>query len=691
MVPDRTLMLILGMVGLMFLAAISAIALRRLRFPYTIGLVLVGLILGAVAVRVPALAPLRHLQLTPNLILYVLLPTLLFDAAVNMESRLLFQNITPVMVMAAPGLIVATAITGALVAALTPLTLGPAMLFGALISTTDPVAAIALFKEIGAPRRLTMLVDGESLFNDATAIVAFQVVLGVIAGGAWSAVVLAKAGLSFVAVFLGGTLVGAVIGYLMVFAIRLAGDDPLIQIALTTVVAYAAFIAANYFLQISGVMAVVGAGLVIGWYGSTRFSPEVRQYLRQFWSFASFAANSFIFLLLGLTETFLMRDYRKEVPLSGYILAAVFAILAARAVVVLGLCPLLNRMRGAERIDLRNQAVMIWGGLRGALPIGLAISLPPDFPGRSLIVELTLGVVLFSLLVQGTTMRPLIRGLGLARLSIPDRLARLQAVRVSKQEALRRVEEMNGRWDFLPPVLEAVRQTYAGDIASADRNLADLRRASEAEQEARHNMLWSEVITLTHTVFRMLFERGFLSEALLREFENGLEILRDGAERGRLALERLADRPMGARLRRLSAHALEHDAPRTRLFRRCEAKAFQTAFELNVAMVVAANRVLESLDRLAGLCGAEAGDVDECRRFHEDQRRQAVDRLKDMGKRFPGMMRQVQERTLRRAALDAERDAVGEMVRAGGISERLAADLQGEIQQALKGVAGDAS
>ena len=683
------LMIIMATVGLMFLAAISAIALRRLRFPYTIGLVLVGIVLGALAVRVPALAPIRHLQLSPNLIFYVLLPTLLFDAAVNMDSRLLMKNITPVMTMAVPGLIVATLITGALVAALTPLTLGPAMLFGALISTTDPVAAIALFKEIGAPHRLTMLVDGESLLNDATAIVAFQVVLGVIAGGAWSAMVLVQAGMSFMTVFVGGALLGAVVGYLMVLAIRLAGDDPLIQIALTTVVAYAAFIATNYFLEISGVMAVVGAGLVIGWYGSTRFTPEVREYLRQFWSFASFAANSFIFLLLGLTETFLMRDYRHEGPVFLHILAAVFAIIVARAVAVFGLCPLLNRMRGAERIDLRNQAVMIWGGLRGALPIGLAVSLAPDFPGRSTIIELTLGVVLFSLLVQGTTMRPLIRRLGLDRMSFSDRLNRLQAVRVSKQAALQRIEDMNTRWGFLPPVLDAIHRKYGDDIGSADRALAELPRETGQEQNARHNMLWSEIITLTNQVFRTLYERGFLSELLLREFENGLELLKDSAERGRIPKELLADLPMGARLKRLSTDALEHVAPRSRLFRRSRAQVFEAGFERNVAMVIAGNKVLESLDRFAKLCDADAGDVAECRRFHEEQRQEAIVRLKDMGKRFPEIMRRVQERTLRRAALDAEKDAVREMVRTGGISDRLASDLQGEIQQALTAVAGE--
>ena len=279
---------VVGIIGLLLIAAAAAIGLKRARLPYTVGLVLVGLVLGVVAPRFPALEPFQRLELSPDLILFVFLPTLIFESAFNLDSRLLARNLAPVLALAAPGLLLSTAIVGGMVAWLTPLDLGPALVFGALISATDPVAVIALFKEVGAPKRLVILVEGESLFNDATAIVLFGIILGVVTGGGFSAAVVGNGILEFLFVFIGGLVVGAAIGYVMIRSIALARDEPLVEVALSTVVAYAAFIAADHYLGVSGVMATVGAGVVVGTMGSTRFAPDLRMYLHQFWEYAAY-------------------------------------------------------------------------------------------------------------------------------------------------------------------------------------------------------------------------------------------------------------------------------------------------------------------------------------------------------------------------------------------------------------------
>ena len=175
---------IIYFVFLLFIAALSAILFKRVKFPYTIGLVIIGIFLNYLSTVIPVLAPIRNIRLTPDVILYILLPTLIFAASFNIDSRMLMKNIVPVMVLAAPGLVISTVVTGFLVAWFTPLSLGAAMLFGALISATDPVAVVALFGEVGAPKRLDILVDGESLFNDATAIVVFRIIFGMVASGA---------------------------------------------------------------------------------------------------------------------------------------------------------------------------------------------------------------------------------------------------------------------------------------------------------------------------------------------------------------------------------------------------------------------------------------------------------------------------------------------------------------------------
>ncbi len=384
---EPVLALVVGIVALLLIAAAAAIGVRRVHVPYVVGLVVVGIALGLLVERVEGLEPLRSLTLTPEVIVFIFLPTLIFEAAFNLDSRLLSRNLAPVLMLAAPGLLISTLVAGGLVAALTPLSIGPALLFGALISATDPVAVIALFKEIGAPKRLGILVEGESLFNDAAAIVLFKIILAVLIAGAFGAETVGRGVLDFIVVFGGGVLVGGLIGYLMIRSIALAQDDPLIEVTLSTVVAYAAFIVAEHYLEVSGVMATVGAGVVIGAYGSTRFTPEVKAYLRQFWEYAAFVANSLIFLLVGLSVD--LGTLTNHLAPIGW---AIAAVLVARAVSVFGLVPALRVIPGTEPIGWRYQTILFWGGLRGAVALALALSLPAAFPERDLIVALTIGV-----------------------------------------------------------------------------------------------------------------------------------------------------------------------------------------------------------------------------------------------------------------------------------------------------------
>lgn len=262
-------------VGLVLVALFSGIVFRKLRFPCTIGLVVVGMVLYKLGGVYEPLHLLQRVHLTPNFILYILLPTLIFDAAINLDVRELMRNVVPIFLLAAPGVLVSTAVVGLAVAKFTPLGLNAAMLFGALISTTDTAAVIALFNELNAPKRLGMLVDGESLFNDATAIVVFNIVSAIVAGSllladpadAWNIPTLAAIPGRFLLVFFGGALVGAAVGWVMMQIIRISHHDPLAEVGLTTVVAYAAFILANYYLDFSGVMAACGAGMVVNFYG----------------------------------------------------------------------------------------------------------------------------------------------------------------------------------------------------------------------------------------------------------------------------------------------------------------------------------------------------------------------------------------------------------------------------------------
>ena len=416
-------------VGLVLVALFSGILFRKLRFPCTIGLVIVGMVLYKLGGVYEPLHLLQRVHLTPNFILYILLPTLIFDAAINLDVRELMRNVVPIFLLAAPGVLVSTAVVGLAVAKFTALGLNAAMLFGALISTTDTAAVIALFNELNAPKRLGMLVDGESLFNDATAIVVFNIVSAIVAGSlllanpadAWNLSTLAAIPGRFLLVFFGGALVGAAVGWVMMQIIRLSHHDPLAEVGLTTVVAYAAFILANYYLDFSGVMAACGAGMVVNFYGKRYLGEGMRDAIRKFWGFAAFMANGMIFLLLGLTQSFLIHDVGRLRDVGGAVGVAILAVLLARALIV-GLTSLGCNFfaKSANRITWPMQFVMFWGGLRGALPIALAVSIGAALVSpeeRTLIIQLTLGIILFTILVQGTTLKKFMRRFGMEQIS----------------------------------------------------------------------------------------------------------------------------------------------------------------------------------------------------------------------------------------------------------------------------------
>ncbi|MBT5702809.1 MAG: Na+/H+ antiporter [Gammaproteobacteria bacterium] len=406
-------------IGLIFAASISAIFVKKARLPYTIGLLIVGIGIGYLSSRVDMLAPLREVQLTPDIILFLILPTLLFEASINIDSRLLSRNLVPILLLATVGLLISTVIVGFGISAVTPLTLGAALVFGALISATDPVAVIALFKELGVPKRLSTLVDGESLFNDATAIVVFNILIVIITTGtAFSASVVISGVGQFLLVFIGGLLAGVTLGAAMLWIIALERSDHMVQAALTSVLAYLAFIVAEHLLEVSGVMAVVAAGILTSWAGMRVFDDSMRRYLTEFWELMAFLANSMIFLLMGLTEYHLFADLGRYNDTLGYILIGFMLTIIARFLVVYGLTPLANRLAPKARVERDDKAVIFWGGLRGAIPLALALGLPADFEHRIMIIDLTLGVVLMSLLIQGISVSWLLRKLGLIEVAV---------------------------------------------------------------------------------------------------------------------------------------------------------------------------------------------------------------------------------------------------------------------------------
>ncbi len=358
------------------------------------------------ALRLPRLSPLSPGQrpdwLTPDVILIIFLPALVFEGGVKLNVRDLLRNSSPLLLLANLGVLLAALVTGYLVHWTTGLPVQIALLFGAIISATDPISVLAIFKDLRMDKRLSLIVEGESLLNDGTAAALFQIVLaGIISGH----VGVSKGVGQFLFAILGGVILGTFLGYAGSRLTRTI-DDPEVQITLTAVVAYSSYLLA-YQLHLSGIIATASAGLIVGNLGTKNCSAQTKTALESFWAYVAFIMNSLVFLLIGLEIDVdeLLRSWRP-------VLLAVGAVLVGRALSVYLLVPVSNAL--TEKIPLRWQHVIVWGGLRGALALALALSLDSTFPDRARVLDLTFGVVAFSILVQGLTIKPLLKRLRLA-------------------------------------------------------------------------------------------------------------------------------------------------------------------------------------------------------------------------------------------------------------------------------------
>lgn len=407
---------VLIVITILSVAVIASLALKRVNFPYTIGLMIIGLGLGWALWAIPALAEYRNLLLSPEIILYIILPTLIFEASMNIDARLLFKNLGPIVVLSVFGLLVSAVVVAFGLAWLTPLSLAGALLFGALISATDPVAVIALFKEIGAPRRLVTLIDGESLFNDATAIVLFTVIAAAVGmGGGHTDPSIWGGAVSFTVVLLGGLMVGGVIGWVGSYLIQVDKGNFLYQVAVSLIMAYLSFLVADHVFHFSGVMSSLAAGLALRYRAETTFQRHHIHTLEQIWEFFSFVANSFVFILLGLTA-FSSVVHQGDLWRSlGPVLWSFPIVLLARFLSIYLLVPPYNLFLKARKlapVPWSYQAILFWGGLRGAVPVALVLAIPDTFPDRDLILHLTFGIILFTMLIQGTTVKKVMEWLG---------------------------------------------------------------------------------------------------------------------------------------------------------------------------------------------------------------------------------------------------------------------------------------
>ena len=514
---------------LLFIATVVGLISRRSRLPYTVGLVLMGLILSYITrPGVNELPPvLAHLietveaGVTRELIIGVFVTPLIFEAAFHLRWDILRRDLNLILALAIPGVLLTMIMVAGMISMGTGLPVTVTLVFGALISATDPVSVVSLFKTLGVPKRLQVLLEGESLFNDGTAVVVFSLALAIALGettssnsGGW-----AHYFINFVTVTGGGLLVGFILGWAVSQLIAMI-DDHLIETTIITVLAFGAYLVAEQ-LQVSGVLAVVTAGLVNGNIGPKGMSPTSRIVVTNFWEYIAFLANSALFLLIGL-ETDINQLFLQWQP----ILLAIIAVLIARAVVIYFLTFVIRD------IPVRWGHILLWGGLRGAVSLALALSLPLSL-GTPVVIQIrtmAFGVVLFTILVQGFSMQPLVKLLHIIeRSQYQLEYERRHARAIAARTAYDHLNLMHQRglfshhtWQMVSPVL----LQYSNTLSGAVKDVIQADPVIEAEElnSARHEALRAQRSALTS-----LWTDGVISEEVFFELVREVDVAMTGS------------------------------------------------------------------------------------------------------------------------------------------------------------------
>jgi NhaP-type Na+/H+ or K+/H+ antiporter len=679
----------------LFIGTATRYWLRKSPMPYTITLLIIGLLLG-LSFRMGLFSTFWGLSeegglaffgesinwaghIDPHLIFYIFLPTLIFEAAFALHVHTFKKSFTNAFILAVPGIIVALVLTGAAAMLIKTLNIGlglwtwpVALMFGVIISATDPVAVVSILKEVGASKKLATLIEGESLLNDGTAIVIFMVLLAGITGAEGG-----NAIFEFVRVALGGVAVGVIIGWIVVIWLKKVFNDALFEITVVVGAAYLAFFVAEHFFHISGVLALVSFGLMMAGIGRTRISPQVAHFLHEFWELAAFIANTLIFLIVGvviaLRVSFTTRDF--------IILFLIYiTILVVRAIVLAMFYPLMKRI--GYGLSPKDGVIAWWGGLRGAIGLALALivssesSIDPEI--RTQILSLTAGIVFLTSLINATTIKPLIDWLGLtkvgeARLQLLEQTVSM--LRKGSEKELSKLKEnrfMSGAdWDAVSTYLPE-----AKDVKTTVKEVDTLF-------ETRKRMLFKE----KESYWRQ-FSEGLLSPAAVQNLSDEIDHLLDFNGRESLAkrkdLEQLWATPKF--LAKLQTLPVMGGFWRKRFYRK-----LALSYDCARGFVVANEENLKSLSSLiVGLTGGtdkvtkEIEKVSSLEDEINENRIMGLTFLRNLKETYPEVYHAIETQIASRSLLNHQMGTIQKLEKQGRLEPADAANLESVIQSHMK-------
>jgi len=539
---------LLAALMMLVIASATFFIAKRVQLPYTALLAFVGMALAPISLHIPLFSFMRDFVLTPELLFYVFLPTLIFESAYNIDVRRFSRDLPVVASLAVVSLLISTfLIAGALYFALQflgfPVPFVLTLLFGTLISATDPVAVLALFKEYGAPRRLSLIFEGESLFNDGTAVALFLIVLGIILNGFHGMETITAGVTAFLIMVIGGAFLGLLFGGLFANLIGLTKQNESVSITLTIVMAHLTFLLTDLVahhlswggqpLHLSAIISTSVASIVMGNYGRYKISVRAEEFVEKFWEQLAFISNSIVFILIGLLFAELPTNTNNFWLI---VLSTIGIVAAARALSIYPVIGILNFFI-TEKIPTSWQHLMAWGSLRGALAVTMVLLIPDtlSLPGweyaltpKEFILTITIGCVFTTLFIKATTMGSLMKKLGIDALRPIESLQYKEAHALVEHTVLERLNRFAHK-DYIDA------QTFATlHKKHTDRYEASCTECAEYNDVLAESALRLHAIGIERFHLKKLYQYGEVSEKSVKRIMNKLAIQSEYIEEGNM-------------------------------------------------------------------------------------------------------------------------------------------------------------
>ena len=656
------LLVLIFVIGSILTGALTLIFTKGTKVPYTVALLLIGLILGGIERFgffqnfMPIISESMTLvsNIDPHLILFVFLPTLIFESAYCIEVHLFKRIFSQIAILAIPGLIVSTIATAVLIHYLFPWDWNwhLALMFGALISATDPVAVVAILKEVSSRKRLETLIEGESLFNDGTAIVLFTLFFTMYTSGQSSFDILSGIKeFSIVVIF--GLALGVIFGYLAITIISKVFNNPLVEISLSIGVSYMVFFLAEHVFHVSGVVALVSLALMFSSIGRTKISPEVEDFLHHFWEMMAYIANTLIFLLVGVLVITRITLDSPEYWTTLFILY--IGIMIIRAFSVSLFIPILKRI--GVGITKEKTIVLVWGGLRGAVSLALALSVAQsDLIDKEIgdqILFLTAGIVVLTITINGMTIESLLAYLKLNELPA----AKEETVQKAKASVYKNIQDFLPKlqnneffkevnWSNIKEIDEYKKLNYLNieskDISKEELSIEFRRRLLENERK----FYWQE------------FKKGYLSEDATHKLISAIEEALD-------EYPTITPRPSLEEIWRIKNIEKGKTSFLKKLFNKYSFSNLYLSYEIARSFILAQDEVLSHVEQIA--CSKE--DLEQVRSDILKNKENAHIYTKNINKSFPKIIGSIQSKIAKRLLLNKERTVIKELLENGMLAK----------------------